>query len=184
MRISATIIAAALLAGCGQQSTTPSAPAEDFYLPADQVLIGLTHRMTNDGVLTALLLSDTAYVYEQSRRMDLMGVHVTFYTEQGAEAGTLTSLTADYDLANRIFIARGDVVLITRRTDGERRLETTQLYYDLRGDEISTSTPFVLHEAGRTSRGSTFRTDSRFNTWEVTGVETHGTVAGEGGITF
>lgn len=173
-----------LLAGCGGDSTSPMPMGDPFEMPADQVLLGMNHRMTRYGVVTAILNSDSAYVYEQSRRFDLMGVDVTFYTEQGAQAGHLTSETGDYNLAAKVFIARGNVVLITAGPEGDRHLETEELHYDIDGDRIWTDSPFTLVEAGRTSRGTQFRTDSKFDRWEVTGLQTQGTVPEDAGTRF
>jgi LPS export ABC transporter protein LptC len=116
--------------------------------------------------------------------MDLINVKVTFYSPDGAEAGTLTSRTGDYNTADNLFIARENVVLITPGANGDRRLETEELHYDIGGDQIWTDSPFVLHEQGRVSQGTRFRTDSQFRTWEVTGLQTEGPVPGEGGLTF
>src|SRR5690606_33601155 len=94
--------------------------------------------------------------------------------------GTLTSSTGEYRRDTGAFTAIGNVVLITRGEEGQRRLETEQLYYDVRADVISTSEPFTLTENGRVSRGTSFRSNSDFTIWEVTGAETQGSVAGEG----
>ncbi len=160
----------------------PSASSDAFDLPADYVFFGARTKLSADGVVTAVLTSDTAYFHEDSRQYDLIGVDVVFYTEQGLESGTLSSSTGDYQERDGVFIARGNVVLITQGPDGPRHLETEELHYLLEGDRIWTDSPFTLLEAGRTTRGTSFRTDSNFQTWEVTGVETRGTV--DGGIRF
>lgn len=168
---------------CGASSTTPSA-TESFEMDADQVAFQVRQTLTNDGVRTAILNSDTAYIYERERRLDLVGVEVLFFNEIGEEAGTLTSRTGDYNIDSGAFIARGDVVLVTRSPAGQRRLETEELLYDVRADSLASDTPFTLHEDGRVSRGTSFRSDSRFRTWIVTGAQTQGSVPAEGGITF
>jgi LPS export ABC transporter protein LptC len=170
----------ALITGCGQDSTMPSAGADEFDLASDQVGFGTRHIMTREGVRTAIITSDTTYVYDDARRVDLVGVQVSFYTESGVEAGEVTSRNGDYDMSSGIFVARQDVVLLTEGPEGMRRLETEELHYDVNGDVIWSDTPFTLHEAGRVTRGSTFRSDSRFETWEVTGARTEGSVNTEG----
>jgi LPS export ABC transporter protein LptC len=178
------LVAAILLVGCGQQATTPGATMDSIDLEADNVIIGAEHRMTNLGVLTAVMRSDTAYAYEQTNNMDLRGnVTVSFRDERGSEAGTLTSRTGDYNMGINLFVARGDVVLITDGPNGPRRLETDELHYDINGDRLWTDRPFTFHESGRVSRGNSFRTDSQFLTWEVTGIETQGSPS-ESGFSF
>ena len=173
------------LVGCGSQATTPSAATDVTQMPADQVIYTLNHVMTKDGIRTAVLNGDTAYLFEDGRRFDLMGVRLQFYTENGSESGVLTSTTGEYNLANGLFIARGDVVLITQTPEGSRRLETEELHYDVTGDRLWSEMDFVLVENGRTTRGSSFRSDANFRTWEVTGARTEGgIVQGGGGISF
>lgn len=176
-------LALLLAAGCGQGSTTPTVTTEEFDLRGDQVLLEVEQILTKDGVRTAVLQSDTAFIFDDDRRIDLSVVRLTFYDEFGAEAGHLTSANGEYRIDTGAFTALGDVVLITEGASGERRLETDQLYYDVRSDVISTSSPFTLTEAGRVSRGTSFRSNSDFTIWEVTGAETQGSVRGEG-ITF
>ena len=180
------VLLPASLAACTQQSTTPAADETAFILPADNVMHGVTHRLTQDGIRRATLSSDSAYTYEHERRFDLMGVRVTFYNDTGALAGTVTSRSGEYDQESGVFVARDSVVLVSETPEGgERRLTTDELYYDVRSDELWSDHAFVLVENGRTSRGTSFRSDSKLETWSVTGAQTSGTVDdAEGGITF
>jgi LPS export ABC transporter protein LptC len=173
-----------LTAGCGRQSTTPSSDTEEFVLPADQVAYRVRHYLTQDGIRRALLTSDTAYAYEQSRRLDLIGVTVEFFDDAGVALGTLTSKTGDYEMSNRTFIARDELQLVMNTEDQTRILETDELHYDVGADRIWSERPFVLLEGERVTRGTSFRSDSRFRTWEVRGGQTQGPVEGEGGLSF
>lgn len=169
-------------AACSSQTTTPSAVTDAAGMPADNVILGVEHNMTNEGIRTGVLHSDTAYLYESSRRMDLRGVRIQFHGETGAETGTLTSTTGEYDIGTGSFVARGDVVLITDGPNGPRRLETEELHYDVDGDRLWSEVPFVMREGGATTRGTSFRSDSQFRTWSVTGAETEGGIPqGQGG---
>jgi LPS export ABC transporter protein LptC len=184
-RILATVALLAVLAGCGRESTTPGAIADAADLPADNVIHGLTHRVTRDGVRTALLQGDTAYLYESDRRFDIEGVNLTFFHESGQESGTLTSSTGEYRMGTGAFIARGNVVLITRGEQGTRRVETEELHYDVQGDQIWSDVDFVMREGGRTTRGTSFRSDTRFESWTIDEARTEGGVAApDRGVSF
>ncbi len=175
----------ALLAACGSESTTPGAIADVGDLPADNVIHDLTHRMTRDGIRSAELRSDTAFYFDVERRFDLQSVNLVFYHETGQQSGTLNSLTGEYRVGTGAFIARGSVVLITQGEQGERRVETEELHYDVAGDQIWSDVDFVMTEAGRTTRGSSFRTDTQFERWTVTDARTQGGAAQPtGGISF
>jgi LPS export ABC transporter protein LptC len=168
-------LALPLLGACGG-STTPSDVADASQLPADQVVFGVDHNMTLEGIRTGVLLSDTAYLYESGSRMDLMGVELRFFADNGLETGVLTSETGEYDTRSGAFVARGNVVLITQGPQGERRLETEELHYDVEADRLWSDVAFVLHEDGGTTTGKSFRSDSEFRNWTVTGAETQGGV--------
>lgn len=169
------------LAGCGTQATTPSQVTDASGLPADNVIFGVEHNMTREGVRTGVLQSDSAYLYEANRRMDLRGVELRFYGDNGVESGTLTSQTGEYDMGTGSFVARGDVVLITSGPEGQRRLETQELHFDVERDRLWSDVPFVMREGSRTTRGNSFRSDSKFRNWSVTGAETSGGLPQSGG---
>src|SRR3982074_2968057 len=58
---------------------------------ADQVLIGMTHYVTESGVLRARVRADTAYFFSNTQRAELRNVHVTLYDQTGRPTSTLTS---------------------------------------------------------------------------------------------
>jgi len=176
---------AVVLAGCGSESTTPGVAANVADLPADNVIHGLIHRMTKDGIRTGELRGDTAYLFETDRRLDLQGVNLTFYGENGQQTGTLTSTTGEYRMGTGSFVARGNVVLITQSPTGNRRVETEELHYDVPGDELWSDVAFVMTEGARVTRGSSFRSDASFERWSVTDARTSGGAPQTGGgITF
>lgn len=182
MRTSLSIaLLAAVLTGCGTQATTPSQVTDASGLPADNMIFGVEHNMTREGVRTGVLRSDSAYLYEANRRMDLRGVELRFYGDNGVESGTLTSRTGEYDMGTGSFVARGGVVLITSGPEGERRLETEELHFDVEQDRLWSDVPFVMREGARTTRGNSFRSDSKFRNWSVTGAETSGGIPQTGG---
>lgn len=161
-------------AACGRESNTPSEVVERTEVPADDVIYGLHHVMTTDGIRTAVLDSDTAFLREAGERFDLQGVQLKFYSENGAESGTLTSRTGEYHSDAGTFVARDSVVLVTQSPDGERRIETEELSYDLMSDKLRSEQPFVMRQNGRVTRGSSFETDSKFTVWTTRGLQTEG----------
>jgi LPS export ABC transporter protein LptC len=173
-----------LLAGCQQTSTTPS-DVTNADLPADAVVYGVNHIMTRNGIRTSVLAADSAFNLNGGQTLSLMGVRLTFFSETGAEAGNLTSLTGEYDLGSGRFNAVGDATLVTAGPRGTRRLQTEVLHYDLKTDDLWTETPFTLTEGGRVTRGSSFRSDGKFQNWTVRNAETQGGLPAEGtGFSF
>src|SRR5207247_3885498 len=58
---------------------------------ADQVLLGMSHYVTDAGIQRAHVRADTAYFYSPAQTAELRNVHITFYDTRGAETSTLTS---------------------------------------------------------------------------------------------
>lgn len=184
MRKGKRMLAACLLiVGCSNEGGTPTADDSAFDLPADQVLIMASQTLTANGVRRTQIEADTTFVFEEGRRFEFRRAKVDFYQDNGQKAGNLTSLGADYDAAGQVFVARGDVVLVSTGPNGaERRLETEELHYDIPNDRIWSDVPSKLTEGGQTTNVTMFRSDSQFRTWEASGVQTQGTA--EGGIRF
>ena len=179
------LLAAWLLTGCQQGSTAPSDIANADSLPAENVLFGVHHVTTRDGVRSSELEGDTAYQYDGTNTLFLTGVRLKFYTESGAESGTLTARKGEYDPSGGLFVAREDVVLNTRDANGPRRIETEELSYQVKTDELWTENPFVMTQGERVTRGTRFRTDGKFTNWDVSNAETTGGLPTEdSGVSF
>ncbi len=168
------------IAGCRDGTTAPPLAEDQAELPADQIIYDLEHKMTTEGVRKAELVGDSAYLFQSGRNMDLMGVQLSFYNENGRQTGILTSQTGNYDAQAGHMVARGNVVLVTLDTDGERRLETEELFYDLHGDRMWSDKPVVMREAGTTMYGTSFQADARFQNRTITGARTAGGLPTEG----
>ena len=183
-RFLAVLVIAAAAAGCGGDSASSTESLTPGDLPPGEMTLGLHHVMTKSGVRSAILDADTAFQQENRQRFDLRGVHLQFYTENGAESGTLTSRSGEYTPDEGSFIARDSVVLITISERGPRRLETEELYYDVRTEQIWSDSAFVLESGGNVTRGSTFRSDVYGDNWTATGLSTDDVSTGGSEITF
>lgn len=163
-------------AACQQKSTTPTATSSVEDMRADQIIYGLKHTMTSNGVRSAVLHGDTAYVQQDGRRFDLTGVQLEFFDSLGHASGNLTSKSGEYRVDTGDFTARGTVVLVIKDANGQRRLTTEELHFEPNSDQVWSPVPFVLVENGQTSRGKSFRSDSRFRNLSAQGLQ--GTVPG------
>lgn len=145
---------------------------------ADQVLYGLRHNLTLDGVLRAHLEADTAYFYQGSQRADLVGLTVTFFSPEGRQTSRLTGQTGTYDWRSSNMEARGHVVAVT---PDNRRLTTSVLRYDRSTDQISGPSAFVFDAPDRHLEGDGFTADPDFRN-VVTTRPRRGTVRDQGGV--
>lgn len=126
---------------------------------ADQVLEHLQHYITKAGVRQSLVEADTAYYYEATRRFELKGVKVTFYSATGAPSSVLTSREGTYFMQTQNMEARGNVVVVS--TDG-RTLRSEKLKYDQATNKLSTDIAFTFDGPSARGSGNGFVSDPDF----------------------
>lgn len=141
---------------------SPSPVTSSLPDSADQVIYGLRTVLSDQSVAKGLLLSDTAFVYDDGGRLVMQQVHVTFYTAQGIKDGVMTSLSGIYNSRLSRLEARGNVVVT--RDDGTR-LTSPQLVYDQARNQIFTDSAFVLNEPTRSLSGIGFESDPRMTSF-------------------
>ena len=151
----AGVLGATLACRDGSRSTATTALADT----ADQVLIGMSHYVTDAGVQRARVRADTAYFYSLTQRAELRSVHVTFYNADGAESSTMAAREGTYSWRNGDMEARGNVTVVT--TDG-RTLRTEQLRYNEPKNEVTSDVPFVFDGPKRHVEGEGFVSDPDF----------------------
>jgi len=153
------VLAGALVAlaacGGGGRPTATISPADS----ADQVLIGMSHYVTSDGVQRAKVRADTAYFYSGSQTALLNTVHITFYDVAGLPTSVLTSKSGTYYWRTGDMEARGNVVVVT--TDG-RTLRTETLRYTESQNEVNSDRPFTFDGPQRHVQGEGFTSDPAF----------------------
>ena len=125
---------------------------------ADQRIVGLRTILSDQGVSKGLLLSDTAYTYQDGDRLELTRVNVNFFTSQGQKDGVLTSRSGTYSKRLARLEARGDVIV--KREDG-RTLTTQQLVYDQQRNQIFTDSAFTFVQPSGQLSGIGFESDPR-----------------------
>lgn len=166
MSMSVRTIAALCLAfsplACGEGGE-PLLVAEDVLQlnpDAYMVMFGFESYVTADGIRRARVEADTAFWLESRPIVELRGLRVTFYNEEGEETSVLTSREGTYDRDNGEMTAKEDVVL-EKIAEG-RRLETSVLYYLPPEDRIWSDKPTTLIDAnGTIIEGTAFESDSK-----------------------
>jgi len=138
---------------------------------ADQVLIGMTHYVTQDGILRARVQADTAYFYSGTQRAELRNVHVTFYDATGKATSTLTSKEGTHHWRTGDMQARGNVVVIRDKDGGTMRTEVMD--YNQGSNQVSSNKPFVFDAPDRHVQGEGFTSDPEFK--NITAKRPHGT---------
>lgn len=145
-------------AGCGEAGVRPTGTMQAADT-ADQVLYGVSHYITDDGIRRSLVKADTAYFYDATQTAELINITVTFYDANGKETSTLTAKEGTYRWQTGSMEARGNVVVVS--PDGER-LQTSVLRYDEPTHSITTDQRFTYTTPREHLEGNGFRSDPDF----------------------
>jgi LPS export ABC transporter protein LptC len=143
--------------GCGGPERPPTAASAADT--ADQVVFGLNHQLTMDGVLRTRVQADTAYFYQMSQKVLMRHIKVTFYSLEGTETSTLTGDGGVYEWRTGNMEARGNVVAVT---PDHRKLTTSVLNYQRDSQSIVGPEAFVFDSPERHLEGDGFTSDPDF----------------------
>jgi LPS export ABC transporter protein LptC len=158
------ILAASVSLGCTNKKQPPVEAHSPLADSADQVMYPARFNLTDQGLQRAHVDADTAYFFDDNNRMELHGVHATFYTVTGAKDAVLTSRHGTTNTRTNNMIARKDVVVVSE--DG-RRLTTPELMYNQQKNEISSDSAFVMTEPNRRLEGVGFRSDPNMKNIQI-----------------
>lgn len=159
-RFAVGVLAVVMAAACSDGTDTPV--ASEFMQSIDApVVFGMTAYLTSSGVRGGKIEADTAYTYADSTNVDLRGMHVVFYDDNGAERATVTARTGEWNQNTDRMAARGDVVLIVSADSS--KIESAEINYDPDSDRVwSDSATVRTMKDGSVTRGSSFESDIDF----------------------
>ncbi|PYP39141.1 MAG: LPS export ABC transporter periplasmic protein LptC [Gemmatimonadetes bacterium] len=161
----------ALLMFTACKNGTPVTATQAALDSADQVLLGMSHYVTDAGILRARVRADTAYFYSSTQQAELRNVHVTFYDVTGRATSTLTAREGTDHWRTEDMQARGNVVVVRDKDGGTMRTEVMD--YNRARNEVSSDKSFVWDEPGRHVEGDGFTSDPEFK--KITAQRPHGT---------
>lgn len=178
-RWGAVLVALTALAAvaCGKQVDTPVAAAAVQDIKASDVIYGMTSYLLAAGVRQGRIDADTAYTYNDSSDIRIIGMHVVFYADNGQERATVVADSGRMNRRTQEMVAQGHVVLVVA-ADG-RKIQSAELHYDPQRDRLwSDSATVETMPDGTVTRGSFFTSDLEFKHVTV------GNIRGGGGIAF
>src|SRR5256886_7239662 len=155
-----TLVGLILLFSGACKSGTPVTATQAVLDSADQVLLGMSHYVTESGVLRARVRADTAYFFSNAQRAELRNVHVTFYDLTGRATSTLTSKEGTHHWRTGNMEARGNVVLV-RDNDGAT-MRTEAMTYNQVKNEVASDVAFTFDSPTQHLRGVGFTADPEF----------------------
>lgn len=152
---------AMLVAGCKGKAAPIASKALVLPDSAEQMIFGFNALITDNGVSKGRLLADTAFLYRDppGPRFELRKVHLTFFTPQGVDDGTMSAREGTYIDWQKRVEGRGNVIIV--RKDGNR-VESPQLVYDQGRNQIFSDSAFKFTQPNkRTISGNGFDSDPR-----------------------
>ena len=134
---------------------------------ADQIVYGLVHNVTTDGVLRARIEADTAFFYESTQSAELKQLTAVFFSALGEISSTVTAAEGTYKWLIGDMEARINVIAVT--PDG-RRLTTETLSYSKISNRLTGPESFEFTAPDRELAGDGFTADPSFRDVRATGI--------------
>ena len=134
---------------------------------ADQVLFGVAHNVTTDGMRVVRIEADTAYFYEATQITELRQLTIVFFSPQGAETSRVTADWGRYEWRTGNTVAHTNVVGIT--PDG-RPPTTSDLDYNNPSHSLDTDEAVAFDSTWEPRAGSGFSADPDFRNVRATDI--------------
>ena len=170
------LLAFLVLSGCGDDVPTPVGSPALLESGADQVMTGLEHILTVEGVREGVVRADTAFFFNDSTMTLLRNpVLELFNAESGVPVARVTAQRGRYNMSTKDLTAYGDVVLVV--TEGNKRIESPELHYEPNLHRIWSDSMTVMTDGTGVSQGMGFSSDLEFRNVSIG----PGSVRGAGG---
>jgi len=163
------VVCASSAAACSGDDSGPVAGSALAEIEADNIIYGMSSYMTVNGVRQGRVEADTAFMYTDSAVVDLRGLRIVFYDEDGRPRATVTGRTGEWNQDFDVMVARGDVLLVVH--EDEREIRSAEMHYDSFRERIwSDSATTQTLPDGTVTRGSSFESDLDFQDLRIQDV--------------
>ena len=148
---------AALVALACLNEADDTAGTEFTESAADDVMYGVSHNMSKDGIREAQLAADSMLMWNDSTHTWVMGMTLLVYDEQGCRRATITADRGRFDMSTNELMAVGNAVLTIPGQDREIRTEVLNFSQD--SDRVWSDVPVVMREGGCEIEGDRLESD-------------------------
>jgi hypothetical protein len=151
------VVGSVIAAGCrvGDSSANSPVVGPDS---APQLAFGARLTLTDSGIARAMLVADSAFVFEEGLRFDLRRVRLVFVDTLGDSTGSMNAARASYDVRTSRLDASGEVSV---SGPNGRVLQTGQVSYDPLENLLRSDSSYTFTQAtpARQSSGQGFESD-------------------------
>lgn len=135
---------------------------------ADEIVYGVSRRMTREGVQEALLFADSMFMWRDSTYARVIGLTLIVFDEQGRRRANIEADGGRISKAGNELAAYGNAVLRIPATGQEIRTEELNFAPD--EDRIWSDTHVVMRETGCVVEGDSFQADMSFDDLKIWGT--------------
>ena len=128
---------------------------------ADDVMYGVSHNMSKDGIREARLEADSMLMWNDSAHTWVVGMTLHVYGDRGGQRATITADRGRFDMTTNELMAVGNALLTI--PGQAREIRTEVLNFSQEGDRIWSDVPVVMQELGCEIEGDRMESDIAFD---------------------
>jgi len=164
MRDIRALFLALLVMGCSQLPESQTSEGGESQTP-DRVIWNGRIEVTEGGKLKSVIRAGKISTFEKRKITELdSGVVVDFYNKQGIHSSTLTSQRAKVEEVTDLFMAQGDVEVVS---DSGATLRSERLYWDRKERRIRSDTLVIMTTEYDSLRGFDFEAEEDLTSWRL-----------------
>ena len=137
-------------------------------ISADEIVYGVSHNMSRDGIREARLEADSMLMWRDSTHAWVMRMTLLVFDDQGGQRATITADRGRFNMATNELMAVGNAVLSIPGQDREIRTEV--LNFSQESDRVWSDVPVVMREAGCEIEGDRLQSDIAFDEVKLWGT--------------
>jgi len=162
----ATLAAVVALACLNEADDTAGTEFQESS--ADDVMYGVSHNMSKDGIREAQLQADSMLMWNDSTHTWVMGMTLFVFDDQGGRRATITADRGRFDMSTNELMAVGNAMLTIPGQDREIRTEV--LNFSQESDRVWSDVPVVMREGGCEIEGDRLESDISFDQVKLWGT--------------
>lgn len=160
-------LAAIVALGCLSEADD-TAGTEFGEASADDVMYGVSHNMSKDGIREARLEADSMLMWNDSTHTWVMQMTLLVFNDQGGRRATITADRGRFDMSSNELMAVGNAVLTIPGQDREIRTEV--LNFSQQSDRVWSDVTVVMREEGCEIEGDRLESDISFDDVKLWGT--------------
>ncbi len=162
-----TFLLALAASACSTESEQRPATELDA-VNADEIVYGVSRRLTREGVQEVLLFADSMFMWRDSAYAMVVGLTLIVFDEQGRRRAAVDADGGRLSKVGNELSARGNAILRIPATGQEIRTEEINFARD--EDRIWSDHHVVMRESGCVVEGDRFQADMSFDDIKIWGT--------------